>query len=57
MYAHSANDKGERHLLEEHLRQVAQQTAAYAEALGVPELGRCLGLWHDVGKVHPAFRR
>ncbi len=57
MYAHSANHKGQRHSLEEHLRQVAKQTAAYAQALGVPELGRCLGLWHDVGKIHPGFQR
>ena len=57
MYAHSANDKGEWHLLYEHLQQVAEQTATYAECLGVPELGRCLGLWHDVGKIHPEFQR
>jgi len=57
MYAHSANDKGERHLLYEHLQQVSEQTATYAECLGVPELGRCLGMWHDVGKIHPDFQR
>jgi len=57
MYAHSANEEGERHLLYEHLQQVAAQTATYAECLGVPELGRCLGLWHDVGKIHPEFQR
>lgn len=57
MYAHSANARGQRHLLEEHLQQVADQTSTYAQALGVPELGRCLGLWHDVGKIHPGFQR
>jgi len=57
MYAHSANHRNERHLLHDHLTQVANQSAAYAEALGVPQLGRCLGLWHDIGKIHPDFQR
>lgn len=56
--AHSKNGQGNRHDLIEHLRTVATLAAEYAQALGVeaPELGRYLGLWHDVGKFNPKFQ-
>jgi CRISPR-associated endonuclease/helicase Cas3 len=56
-FAHSANSSGQRHSLVEHLRGVAEQTAAFAANLGAEELGRYLGLWHDLGKFHPGFQQ
>lgn len=55
-YAHSANKRGERHLLTDHLRAVASLAATFARHLEAEELTHYLGLWHDVGKFHPAFQ-
>lgn len=55
--AHTANDAGRRHDLVEHLRSVADLTASFARKLGAEELGRHIGLWHDVGKFSPAFQQ
>lgn len=54
--AHTANTEGERHDLLRHLQAVAEMAAAFAQPFGGGELARCLGLWHDVGKFHPAFQ-
>lgn len=56
-YAHSANDRGERHDLVEHLRGTAELAAEFAGAFGAGDLAHCLGLWHDLGKFHPDWQR
>ncbi len=56
MYAHSPNTAGQWHRLEEHLRGTAARAEAFARALGAPEAGRLLGLWHDLGKFNPEWQ-
>ena len=56
-YAHSRNSQGKRHDLVSHLRGVADLTARFAANLGAAGAGRYLGLWHDLGKFHPAFQQ
>lgn len=55
--AHTRNDQGERHALVTHLQSVSDLAADFATPLHAPELARCLGLWHDLGKFHPDFQR
>lgn len=55
--AHTKNVSGQYHLLREHLLQVAQLAAAFAEPLGTAPLGYCAGLLHDIGKFHPLFQQ
>lgn len=50
------NAAGKRHDLVDHLTAVASLAARFARDLGGEELGRLAGLWHDVGKFHPAFQ-
>lgn len=40
----------------EHLTQVAELAAQFAEPFGAPEWGRCAGLWHDLGKYSDGFQ-
>ena len=55
-YAHSQNDRGERHELVAHLRGVARLTAEFAQSVDARELGSYLGLWHDLGKFRRDFQ-
>lgn len=55
-FAHSRNPQGERHELLEHLRGVASLAERFAGPLRAPEVARWLGLWHDLGKISPAFQ-
>jgi len=62
-YAHTLPDKGPEDWepLEQHLSEVAQQTAEFAGALmtesqRVADWGRVLGQWHDLGKYSEAFQ-
>src|SRR5882724_6154375 len=55
-YAHSRNDQGRRHPLNDHLRSVADLAESFATPFGGGNLARYLGLWHDVGKFNPAFQ-
>ena len=55
-FAHSENPHGEWHELIDHLEGVAERAREFADALGAPEYGHLLGLWHDVGKFHPQFQ-
>lgn len=55
-YAHSRNAQGERHILSAHLFAVAEQCAEFSAPFGGQEIGRWLGLWHDLGKLDPAFQ-
>lgn len=57
LYAHSRNAHGHRHLLRDHLVQVAQRAAAFADVFASSELASSAGWLHDVGKIHPDFQR
>lgn len=57
LYAHSANAWGERQLLVDHLRNVANRARELADPLGGGEFGFLAGLWHDVGKADPEWQR
>src|SRR5271165_5022164 len=56
-YAHSRNSAGVRQGLTDHLQAVSLLTSQFAAPFGASELGRYVGLWHDVGKFNPAFRQ
>ena len=56
MYAHSENLKGERHLLKQHLEEVAKLSAKFADKFQSGPLGYVIGLLHDFGKFNPAFQ-
>ena len=55
-YAHSLNTLGQRHDLEDHLHAVADLTKRFAKPLDAADAGYYLGLWHDIGKLHPDFQ-
>jgi CRISPR-associated endonuclease/helicase Cas3 len=57
LYAHTPNQQGKWHTLEEHLARVAELAAEYAAAFGGAELAYWAGAWHDVGKASEAFQR
>src|SRR3954464_15928012 len=42
--------------LRDHLDAVAQTAADFAGAFGSDDLGRALGLLHDIGKASPGFQ-
>lgn len=55
--AHTPNEAGHWHRLTDHLTTVASTSSTFAAKLGAQELGYWLGIWHDLGKFHPAFQR
>lgn len=56
-YAHTPNQNGDWHSLEEHLRAVGKLAKAFATAFEAGELGYYVGLWHDLGKFSPQFQQ
>ena len=57
LYAHSANDRGERQLLVDHLRNVARLARDLASPFDGGDFAFLAGLWHDVGKADPLWQR
>lgn len=57
-YAHSTEsaDKADWQPLEEHLNNVADLSATFADVFGAREWGRCAGFFHDSGKATAAFQ-
>jgi CRISPR-associated endonuclease/helicase Cas3 len=45
------------HLLEDHLQHTAQRAQADAVDFGIGDWAFLAGLWHDLGKYHPAFQQ
>lgn len=56
-FAHSANVRGERQLLVDHLRNVGALARQFAEPFDGGDLAFLAGLWHDVGKADPEWQR
>lgn len=56
VWAHSANEHGEWHDLEAHLRRVAELAREFATPFGAGDWAYVAGLWHDLGKFAPAFQ-
>ncbi len=58
-YAHTKNEDGEWHYLKEHLIAVADLAKENAKGFykgHVIQLAELIGLFHDLGKVHPGFQ-
>jgi CRISPR-associated endonuclease/helicase Cas3 len=51
LWAHSANARGVRHGLDDHLRGTAERARQFGAAFGAADLAWYLGLVHDVGKA------
>lgn len=56
-YAHSENDKGEKHLLEGHLRRTAELAQSFAPSSDFNALFQLAGLLHDIGKFQDGFQK
>jgi CRISPR-associated endonuclease/helicase Cas3 len=57
-YAHTLDGRppSSWQLLEDHLRNVADQASVFASRFGAADWGRLAGMWHDVGKYSAAFQ-
>ena len=56
-YAHSQNDRGQWHNLQEHLEGVARRAKEFGGTFGASEWTWLAGLWHDLGKYSDRFQR
>lgn len=56
MYAHTPNDEGKWHYLEDHLKEVARLAKQFAGKFDAGDLAYWIGLWHDLGKSNPDFQ-
>jgi len=54
--AHSPNDQGKWHSLQEHLQMVAGLCQQFAAKFGSESVARDVALWHDIGKAIPEFQ-
>jgi CRISPR-associated endonuclease/helicase Cas3 len=55
-FAHSRNASGERHSLVDHLTATAELAGEFGAPFGAAADCYTAGLWHDIGKVDPAFQ-
>src|SRR5579884_296544 len=55
-FAHSRNASGRRHSLVDHLVATAKQAGEFGAPFGAAADCYAAGLWHDIGKVDPAFQ-
>ncbi len=59
LYAHTKNEHGAQHFLQDHLSAVADSTGEFSSYFyqgNFKILAWLLGISHDLGKVHPAFQ-
>ena len=54
--AHTHSENKNDHSLVEHLQDVAERAAGFADAFGSGDWAYLAGLWHDLGKYHPLFQ-
>jgi CRISPR-associated endonuclease/helicase Cas3 len=55
-FAHSANELGNPHYLDEHLKAVAHLAATLIPDKTYEQLAHYIGLWHDLGKYNPRWQ-
>jgi len=55
-YAHTPNNEGKWHLLDNHLKEVAEKAQKFANKFEAGYLAYWSGLWHDLGKSNPEFQ-
>jgi CRISPR-associated endonuclease/helicase Cas3 len=55
-FAHSENDKNNKHLLSKHLRETARMAESFACQDNFKPIFRISGLLHDLGKYQPEFQ-
>ena len=46
LYAHSANSQGQRHRLDDHLKEVAALSKKFTDKFGAEDLAYWAELWH-----------
>lgn len=56
LYAHTPNNEGKWHYLEDHLKEVARLAKQFAGKFNAGDLAYWIGLWHDLGKSNPNFQ-
>ncbi len=56
LYAHTPNSSGKWDILKDHLEKVGELAGEFASEFGYGDLGKILGLWHDLGKINPEFQ-
>ena len=57
LIAHSQNNAGKWHRLDDHLRKVADLAGEFAAIWGDSGWASMAGAWHDLGKARPGFQR
>ncbi|MBN1191151.1 MAG: CRISPR-associated helicase Cas3' [Dehalococcoidales bacterium] len=56
-YAHSENDRGEKHSLADHLKHTSEYMESFACRNEYRQVFRLTGLLHDLGKYQPEFQK
>ncbi len=56
LIAHIRKKDKKKQLLRTHLREASQQAEGFAAKIGLPEIGRILGLLHDFGKASQEYQ-
>jgi len=57
LFAHTPNQDGKWHYLEDHLKKVAKNASENAAYFNIKTPAFWIGLWHDLGKANPAFQK
>ena len=50
-YAHSTNSQGQRHSLDDHLKEVAELSRKFADKFDAGDPAYYVGFWHDLGSL------
>ena len=56
LYAHTPNESGQWHYLDEHLKGVAELAKKFAGKFEAGNLAYWIAVWHDLGKANPEFQ-
>ena len=56
LYAHTPNESGQWHYLDEHLKGVAELAKKFAGKFEAGNLAYWIAVWHDLGKYSADFQ-